>query len=144
MILDIFSVHIFVKIWSVFFFLEVAWLVGCIEDLRRFSGISAISRLEATEIQVARRGIEPRTCCSASQELNHSATAAPNLEVAITLSFSNFSLSINKMTLKNQKNLRKWIIIYLFSTPMTLWCWKTFIVNISNFYTLDLFSYLKD
>ena len=33
--------------------------------------------LEAGEIQVARRGIEPRTSCSASQELNHSATTAP-------------------------------------------------------------------
>ena len=32
--------------------------------------------LEISEIQVARRGIEPRTSCSASQELNHSATAA--------------------------------------------------------------------
>ena len=29
------------------------------------------------KIQVARPGIEPRSSCSASQELNHSATAAP-------------------------------------------------------------------
>ena len=29
------------------------------------------------QIQVARRGIERRTSCSASQELNRSATAAP-------------------------------------------------------------------
>ena len=29
-------------------------LVGCIEDLRRFSGISAISRLGTSEIQVTR------------------------------------------------------------------------------------------
>ena len=40
------------------------WLVGCIEDLRRFSSISAISRLgnsrdNQSEIQVARPGIEP-------------------------------------------------------------------------------------
>ena len=28
-------------------------------------------------IQVARRGIEPRTSCSATQELNHSAITAP-------------------------------------------------------------------
>ena len=31
---------------------------------------------QSLKIQVARRGIEPRTSCSASQELNHSATAA--------------------------------------------------------------------
>ena len=57
-------------------------LNGCIEDLRRFSGNSAISRLGSRrllipEIQVVRRGIEPPTSCSASQELNHLATAAP-------------------------------------------------------------------
>ena len=32
---------------------------------------------QSLKIQVARPGIEPRTSCSASQELNHSATAAP-------------------------------------------------------------------
>ena len=32
---------------------------------------------QSLKIQVARRGMEPRTSCSASQELNHSATAAP-------------------------------------------------------------------
>ena len=32
---------------------------------------------QSLKIQVARRGIEPRSSCSASQELNHSATAAP-------------------------------------------------------------------
>ena len=32
------------------------------------------------KIQVARPGIEPRSYCSASQELNHSATAAPVLK----------------------------------------------------------------
>ena len=34
---------------------------------------------QSLKIQVARRGIEPRTSCSASQELNHSATAAPSV-----------------------------------------------------------------
>ena len=34
---------------------------------------------QSLKIQVARRGIEPRSSCSASQELNHSATAAPIL-----------------------------------------------------------------
>ena len=32
---------------------------------------------QSLKIQVARQGIEPRSSCSASQELNHSATAAP-------------------------------------------------------------------
>ena len=33
---------------------------------------------QSLKIQVARPGIEPRSSCSASQELNHSATAAPD------------------------------------------------------------------
>ena len=32
---------------------------------------------QSLKIQVARPGIEPRSSCSASQELDHSATAAP-------------------------------------------------------------------
>ena len=32
---------------------------------------------QSRKIQVARPGMEPRSSCSASQELNHSATAAP-------------------------------------------------------------------
>ena len=32
---------------------------------------------QSLKIQVARPGIEPRSSCSASQELNHSTTAAP-------------------------------------------------------------------
>ena len=32
---------------------------------------------QSLKIQVARPGIEPRSSCSASQELNHSAIAAP-------------------------------------------------------------------
>ena len=35
---------------------------------------------QSLKIQVARPGIEPRSSCSASQELNHSATAAPWVE----------------------------------------------------------------
>ena len=34
---------------------------------------------QSLKIQVARPGIEPRSSCSANQELNHSATAAPTL-----------------------------------------------------------------
>ena len=33
---------------------------------------------QSLKIQVARPGIEPWSSCSGSQELNHSATAAPN------------------------------------------------------------------
>ena len=33
---------------------------------------------QSLKIQVARPGIEPRSSCSACQELNHSATAAPS------------------------------------------------------------------
>ena len=36
---------------------------------------------KSLKIQVARPGIEPRSSCSASQELNHSATAAPANEL---------------------------------------------------------------
>ena len=32
---------------------------------------------QSLKIQVARPGIKPRSSCSANQELNHSATAAP-------------------------------------------------------------------
>ena len=34
---------------------------------------------QSLKIQVARPGIEPRSSCSASQELNHSATTAPSI-----------------------------------------------------------------
>ena len=36
---------------------------------------------QSLKIQVARPGIEPRSSCSASQELNHSTTAAPRSQV---------------------------------------------------------------
>ena len=38
---------------------------------------------QSLKIQVARPGIEPRSSCSASQELNHSATAAPLIPSAM-------------------------------------------------------------
>ena len=37
---------------------------------------------QSLKIQVARPGIEPRSSCSASQELNHSANAAENVKNA--------------------------------------------------------------
>ena len=71
------------KICSKSFAKSSKWLVGCFEDLRRFSNISAISRLGSrrkpiSEIEAVRAGIEPHTSCSASKELNHyTTTAAP-------------------------------------------------------------------
>ena len=38
---------------------------------------------QSLKIQVARPGIEPRSSCSASQELNHSTTAAPLVDGGI-------------------------------------------------------------
>ena len=35
---------------------------------------------QSLKFQVAKSGIEPRSSCSASQELNHSATAAPQIQ----------------------------------------------------------------
>ena len=39
---------------------------------------------KSLKIQVARPGIEPRSSCSAIQELNHSATAAPHVKGLVT------------------------------------------------------------
>ena len=58
---------------------------------------------QSLKIQVARPGIEPRSSCSASQELNHSATAAPpfatdpSIKMATLVSYS----STNFLTLLN-------------------------------------------
>ena len=62
----------------------VGWLVGFFfinVDLAIFQSYLDLEAgdNQSLKIQVARRGIEPRSSCSASQELNHSATAAPNL-----------------------------------------------------------------
>ena len=43
---------------------------------------------QSLKIQVARPGIEPRSSCSASQELNHSATATP-VKIGILLVLHN-------------------------------------------------------
>ena len=58
------------------------WLVGCFMinvDLAIFQPYLDLEAgdNQSLKIQVARPGIEPRSSCSASQELNHSATAAP-------------------------------------------------------------------
>ena len=58
------------------------WLVGCFlinVDLAIFQPYLDLEAgdNQSLKIQVARRGIEPRSSCSASQELNHSANAAP-------------------------------------------------------------------
>ena len=64
--------------------------VVCIEDLRHFSDISAISRLESrrlpiSEIVAVRLGIEPCTSYFASQELNRYTTSAPHTLVEHSL-----------------------------------------------------------
>ena len=62
--------------------LASGWLVGCFLINVNLAIFQPYLDLEAGDnqslkIQVARRGIEPRSSCSASQELIHSATAAP-------------------------------------------------------------------
>ena len=60
----------------------VGWLVVLINvDLAIFQPYLDLEAgdNQSLKIQVARRGIEPRSSCSASQELNHSATAAPSV-----------------------------------------------------------------
>ena len=66
----------------------IGCMFGCFEDLRRSSDLSAISwlgsrRKPISEILVARPGIERRTPCPASQELNHYTTAAQRLSLDI-------------------------------------------------------------
>ena len=68
-------------------------LVGWLDELRIYVALAVFQPyldLEAGDnqslkIQVARPGIEPRSSCSASQELNHSATAAPVVMAAMNL-----------------------------------------------------------
>ena len=65
----------------------VIYNLGFIEDLRRFSDhlFQPYRDFEAgdnqSQKQVARPGIEPWTSCSASQELSHSATTAPYINL---------------------------------------------------------------
>ena len=65
-------------------FTLLIWFIGLLRIYVALAVFQPYRDLEAGDnqslkIQVARRGIEPRTSCSASQELNHSATAAPLL-----------------------------------------------------------------
>ena len=54
---------------------------------------------QSLKIQVARPGIEPRSSCSASQELNHSATTAPKIPMKI--------LGYEYKSLREWKNLKR-------------------------------------
>ena len=61
---------------------QVGWLVGCFRinvDLAIFQSYLDLESgdNQPLKIQVAMPVIEPRSSCSASQELNQSATAAP-------------------------------------------------------------------
>ena len=49
---------------------------------------------QSLKIQVAKPGIEPWSSCSASQELNHSATAAPKCKIRVMI--SNIPVPINR------------------------------------------------
>ena len=59
----------------------IGWLYWGFTSLQRYFSHILTWKQEITnlKIQVSRPGIEPRSSCSASQEMNHSATAAPNL-----------------------------------------------------------------
>ena len=54
---------------------------------------------QSLKIQVARPGIEPRSSCSASQELNHSATTAPYITHCMANSFSNINNQYSDITI---------------------------------------------
>ena len=68
---------------------------------------------QSLKIQVARPGIEPRSSCSASQELNHSATAAPR-----TLRKENWNL---KLTCRHINRRHFCFNIKSFSVHPLLW-----------------------
>ena len=82
----------FRKITIGIYWLSELWsLVGCWLDVLRINVDLAIFQPyldfeagdnQSLKIQVARPGIEPRSSCSASQELNHSTTVAPNFEIS--------------------------------------------------------------
>ena len=57
----------------------VGWFLRIYVDLAIFQPYLDLEAgdNQSLKIQVVRPGIEPRSSCSASQELNHSATAAP-------------------------------------------------------------------
>ena len=62
---------------------------------------------QSLKIQVVRPEIEPRSSCSASQELNHSATAAPNVLLVYPQDekvFGQIEVSILKVIRYSSKN----------------------------------------
>ena len=72
--------HVFLV--KYFYFHDLSWLVvlRINVDLAIFQPYLDLEAgdNQSLKIQVARPGIEPRSSCSASQELNHSATTAPH------------------------------------------------------------------
>ena len=54
---------------------------------------------QSLKIQVASPGIEPRSSCSASQELNHSAITAPYITHCMANSFSNINNQYSDITI---------------------------------------------
>ena len=70
---------------------------------------------QSLKIQVARPGIEPRSSCSASQELNHSATAAPH-QLYVKAEWRKVrKTNFEQRAITHEKvgqPWRKWILIY--------------------------------
>ena len=79
----LFCYHTATDFWKIYKYCKilVGWLVVLMINVH-LAIFQPYLDLEADnqslKIQVARAGIEPRSSCSASQELNHSATAAPH------------------------------------------------------------------
>ena len=87
---------------------------------------------QSLKIQVARPGIEPRSSCSASQELDHSATAAPRAclySLGNTHANNNYSITDSIVFIKRDKHVQtvyKAILISCFAIgnikrAMNLW-----------------------
>ena len=55
---------------------------------------------QSLKIHVARPGIEPRSSCSASQELNHSATVAPEINFGFTLFWHFWDITFHLLKLQ--------------------------------------------
>ena len=84
---------------------------------------------QSLKIQVARPGFEPRSSCSASQELNHSATAAPHY------AWSNYGLdkgSESKQDGRSNFIMNLWIDVNF----ETSWMSVSLFAFLSNFVTL--------
>ena len=79
------SLDLYDEPWKLGHYQHFSWLVVLRIDVdlaifQQYLDLEAGDH-QSLKIQVARPGIEPRSSCSASQELNHSATAAPSTNI---------------------------------------------------------------